>query len=867
MIACNNENHFSGKWQTVTAIQALKMPPKMSDNERIPKRGRPSKKIAQHNLKFKRPDKSSIAEHVEKKEKVQIKDVPATISELVSTYTITDSGRMKKVDLKVKENKKNKVRAEAFQSLLDQIAQGTKSITTPVGVVNIPSPPKVLSLSPSTTSTTSTVASSQLPRRMNKEDVEVVEELAKQYKISNSIIDRHLDAVPNPKKNSVNLKNDGITKVVSSAATNSSIVTSLISSSVLTDSTSSKTFYKMTDTTSPTKVRRSITLHDKALHGSNIKLKMPSANPIKETEALANTFIFLNGLQDGQKSSEVQPSNPVESESQTKPSKTKKKSKKSKKKKKKEKKAKSKELKKELKRLKKEKKKAKKERKKNKDRSESKKSEKKLKKQKSLSNLDPNSVDKALPVKTTNEVAKIDSVVDMESNNENSSVKSVEHVFGSNILADNKVSTFGGLKTSDSAIDNTNEISMKEIKNSTLNFSNVDPIERFGSDQSAFKKAKIRKKKILRRSKLDPQFLDEMDKLASVLNSTQIDSNSIQSMPPNDILDYKFLKFSNTPKVNKAPSMYKNLSVFCYAQFFQTHGLIKPPLKTNPVQKSAIFTVNQEKSCFSFKDEAFKNNGTELSNFTDQEATQQAKIFSDRNETFSVCSNEGLDNRSRDSKDKTTTSKFNDQKQGSKSFDMNLEQLKNAEEKDGQSQPVDVDLLNHLKAAFDKNLVEGKITSDVLNTTFHEAVKQYKINNNKNPEISDASKFSVHQSESEVKPEETTTFSGQLSRKTSIKSPNKLPVENTESKRASKASKSRKRSTCSNIISINNRGKKVLQVPPLNIHRFSKSLKKHLSSAEIETKKKSLEEVVRKINRSTSPNIASKTLSKVSLFL
>ena len=846
------------------------MPPKMSDNERIPKRGRPSKKIAQNNLKFKRPDKSSIAEHVEKKEKVQIKDVPATISELVSTYTITDSGRMQKVDLKVKENKKNKVRAEAFQSLLDQIAQGTKSITTPVGVVSIPSPPKLLSLSPSSTPTsTIPTVSSQLPRRMNKEDVAVVEELAKQYKISNSIIDRHLDAVPSPKKNSVNLKNDEITKVVSSTAANSSIVTSLISSSVLTNSTSTKTFYKITDT-SPTKVRGSITLHDKALHGSNIKLKMPSANPIKETEALANTFIFLNGLQDGQKSSDVQPSNPIESESPPKPSKTKKKSKKSKKKKKKEKKAKSKELKKELKRLKKEKKKAKKERKKNKERSESKKTEKKLKKQKSLSSLDPNSIDKALLVEATNEEAKVDSVVDMESNNENCSVKSVEHVFGSNILADNKVSTFGGLKTSDSTIENTNETSMKEIKNSTLNFSNVDPVERFGGDQSAFKKAKIRKKKILRRSKLDPQFLDEMDKLASVLNSTQIDSNSIQSMPPNDVLDYKFLKFSNTPKVNKVPSMYKNLSVFCYAQFFQTHGWIKPPLETTPpVQKSAIFTVNQEKSCFGFKDKTFKNNGTELSTFTktDQETIKKHKKFSDRNETYSVCSNDGSDNRSKDLNDKNTASKVSDQKQSSNFFDLNLEQLKNVEENDGQTstQPVDVDLLNHLKAAFDKNLVEGKITSDVLNTTFHEAVKQYKINNNKNPESSDTSKFLLRQSEPEVKPEETTNFSGQLSRETSVKNPNKRPVENIESKRASKASKSRKRSTCSNIISINNRGKKVLQVPPLNIHSFSKSLKKNLSSADLEIKKKSLEEVVRRINKSTSPNIPSKTLNKVSL--
>ena len=857
------------------------MPPNMSDNERIPKRGRPSKKIAQNNLKFKRPEKSSIAEHVEKKEKVQIKDVPATISELVSTYTISDSGRMKKVDLKVKENKKNKVRAEAFQSLLDQIAQNTKSITTPVGVVNIPAPPKLMSLSSSTIPTTSTIPTVSTPRRMNREDVAVVEGLAKQYKISSSIIDRHLDAAPNPKKIPKNLKKiiDEITQEVSSTVSKSPEVNSLISSSILTNSLSSTTVSKITQPfiSNVQKVRGSITLHDKALHGSNLKLKMPSANPVKDTEFMESTN-SLNGLADNQNNSDVVTSKCTESTCLHKVSKTKKKAKKSKKKKKKEKKAKSKELKKELKRLKKEKKKAK--RKKNKDKSENKKSEKKLKKLKSNSSFDQNVTDIVLPFETTNEVAKADSLEDIESNNGNSSVKSIEHVFGSNILADNKVSTFSGLKISDTTVENSNEISIKDIENSTLNFSNVDPVERFGGDQSAFKKAKIRKKKIVRRSKLDPQFLDQMDKLASLLNSTQIDSNAIQSMPPNDILDYKFLTFSNTPKVVKAPSIYKNLSVFCYAQFFQTHGWIKPPLETVPVQKSAIFVVNQDKSCFSFKEKNYKKNGSELSTFTKkgQKTAQQDKFFTDKNESYLACSSDGLDNKSNDSDNKNVVSNINDQKQNSKFFDLNFQQLKGVNEKNGQSsnQPVDVDLLKHLKAAFDKNLIEGKITSDVLNTTFNEAVKQYKINNKKSPEtyVAETSKFLINPSnkmghidcEPEVKLEKTTVFPT-VAEKVSIQTFGEFvtSANSCESKRASKTSRGRKRSTCSNIISINNRGKKVLQVPPLNIHSFSKSSRKNLSFTELEYKKKSLEEVVKKINKGSLPCMDSKTLNKASL--
>merc|ERR1711881_467357 len=41
------------RWQTVTAIQGPKLPPVLSEQDRIPKRGRPSKQMKELNLKLK----------------------------------------------------------------------------------------------------------------------------------------------------------------------------------------------------------------------------------------------------------------------------------------------------------------------------------------------------------------------------------------------------------------------------------------------------------------------------------------------------------------------------------------------------------------------------------------------------------------------------------------------------------------------------------------------------------------------------------------------------------------------------------------------------------------------------------------------
>ena len=102
------------RWQTVTAIEGPKMPPMLSESDRIPKRGRPSKKTSAINLKYKA-----------EKAKAETLKAPVEKQNLVAMYTISENGCYEKLESKPKQNQRSKERAEAFRNELLEITKKT----------------------------------------------------------------------------------------------------------------------------------------------------------------------------------------------------------------------------------------------------------------------------------------------------------------------------------------------------------------------------------------------------------------------------------------------------------------------------------------------------------------------------------------------------------------------------------------------------------------------------------------------------------------------------------------------------------------------------------------------------------------------
>lgn len=115
-------------WQTVTAVQGKKLPPVLSEQDRIPKRGRPSKKMMQQNLKVKaaQNNASTAAVNVAKPPQVAAPPTPRS-SGLVAMYTINDKGDIEEIAPKPKESRRSKERNEAFLKYLDEIKISSKN--------------------------------------------------------------------------------------------------------------------------------------------------------------------------------------------------------------------------------------------------------------------------------------------------------------------------------------------------------------------------------------------------------------------------------------------------------------------------------------------------------------------------------------------------------------------------------------------------------------------------------------------------------------------------------------------------------------------------------------------------------------------
>nr|XP_039270681.1 uncharacterized protein LOC120345335 isoform X1 [Styela clava] len=120
------------QWQTVTAVQGPKLPPMLSEQDRIPKRGRPSKKMMQQNLKVKKdaekekPPLTLTQIPVAPKPESSQSQPTQPPTNLVSMYTINDKGHMEEIAPKVKENRRSKERTQAFLKFLDEIKSASK---------------------------------------------------------------------------------------------------------------------------------------------------------------------------------------------------------------------------------------------------------------------------------------------------------------------------------------------------------------------------------------------------------------------------------------------------------------------------------------------------------------------------------------------------------------------------------------------------------------------------------------------------------------------------------------------------------------------------------------------------------------------
>ena len=196
------------RWQTVTAVKGPKMPPMLSEIDRIPKRGRPSKKMTEINLKFK-------AEANEKKSKATTPNVASETSNVVATYTINESGCYESLDNKTKPNQRSKERAEAFRNELLEISKKTTIQKKTAGAKDVVGAFKAVGVrtrkQASSTSNESEDAkkkvkvkgkvfggdsTSKAPDKIDVMDANAVytfSDLAKQFKISNSILFRAME--------------------------------------------------------------------------------------------------------------------------------------------------------------------------------------------------------------------------------------------------------------------------------------------------------------------------------------------------------------------------------------------------------------------------------------------------------------------------------------------------------------------------------------------------------------------------------------------------------------------------------------------------------------------------------------------------
>ena len=192
------------RWQTVTAIEGPKMPPMLSERDRIPKRGRPSKKMTEMNLKFK-----------PKGSETKVVPVPAVSDKPnVAMYTINESGRIEKLENKPKQNQRSKERAEAFQNELREISKKTSIQMKTAGAKEVVGAFKANCVRTRTQANNTTesedgkkkvktknkvfggdtsTSKQGLDKVMDENGVYTFSELAKQFKISNSILFRAIE--------------------------------------------------------------------------------------------------------------------------------------------------------------------------------------------------------------------------------------------------------------------------------------------------------------------------------------------------------------------------------------------------------------------------------------------------------------------------------------------------------------------------------------------------------------------------------------------------------------------------------------------------------------------------------------------------
>ena len=316
------------QWQTVTSVQVPKLPPVLSDQDRIPKRGRPSKQMTQQNLKFKakqQQQQSFGSETVKKPTEVKQLEIetpairqPAGSSKLVSTYTITKTGDIKELAMRQKENKRNKKRAEDFQKMLNEIQQRTSiqnktaSAKDVVASFNEPgvrtrhqAATKTIEAKEASKKPASSVSvpksrvkkrkSTKKPRVVSEEDVYNFTQLAKEYKISNSILFRHIEHAPKHRE------------VLHSQTTGASGSVALKVRPTVSNRRQPASAAPLPALCAPTalavpppmpvnikRVRGSITLHDKALN-KNIKLKLPNEITANKQVALASVHRVTDG--------------------------------------------------------------------------------------------------------------------------------------------------------------------------------------------------------------------------------------------------------------------------------------------------------------------------------------------------------------------------------------------------------------------------------------------------------------------------------------------------------------------------------------------------------------------------------------------
>lgn len=116
------------QWQTVTAVQGPKLPPVLSEQDRIPKRGRPSKKMMQENLRVKMSDAvtDKVTFAAPTVTQAKLSQPTPLASRVVSMYTINDKGLMEEIAPKLKENRRSKERVQAFQNLLAEIRSSSE---------------------------------------------------------------------------------------------------------------------------------------------------------------------------------------------------------------------------------------------------------------------------------------------------------------------------------------------------------------------------------------------------------------------------------------------------------------------------------------------------------------------------------------------------------------------------------------------------------------------------------------------------------------------------------------------------------------------------------------------------------------------